>query len=229
MSSRPLLVDYFCGAGGASVGYARAGFDVVGVDNNKTALRRYPFESVCADAMDLLDLTEWRGRPIAVKAASPPCQPYSITRHSHTVFYPALIGPVRESLTEWGGPYVIENVEGAPLPGALTICGAQLRAHDPATGLTLRLRRHRLFESNVFMLAEPCSCDSTPVGGAYGGGRRDRKLALEVRRGGYTPHKTVRAELLGIDWMTRDQLSQAIPPAYTQFIGEQLIERLETL
>ena len=109
------------------------------------------------------------------------------------------------------------------MPDAVTVCGGRLRAHDPRTGMTLRLRRHRLFQSNVPLMAEPCACDSTPVGGVYGGGSADRNHAREVRRGGYTPAGPVRRALMGIDWMSQDQLSQAIPPAYTEHIGWQLL------
>jgi DNA (cytosine-5)-methyltransferase 1 len=196
------------------VGYHRAGFDVVGVDI--APQKNYPFEFHQADAMTYpLDGFD-------VVHASPPCQAYSITRHTHSVQHPDLLDPIRERLKAWGGPYVIENVPGADMPGAIELCGAQNTAHDPDTGLTLRLRRHRLFESNVFLMGEPCSCDRVPVGGVYGGGSSDRNHALEVRRGGYTPASKVRAQLMGIDWMTQAELAQAIPPAYTEFIGGQI-------
>ncbi len=227
------LLDLFCGAGGCSVGYHRAGFtDIVGVDTDTAALRRYPYTAVRMDAMTALaggiDLEGFD----AIHA-SPPCQAYSITKHTHDREHPDLLGPVRDALTAWGDrtgrPWVIENVPGAPMPDAITMCGGAQRAHDPATGMTLRLRRHRLFASNVPLMAQPCACDRTPVGGVYGGGSSDRNHALQVRRGGYTPAAPVRRALMGIDWMTQDQLSQAIPPAYTEHIGWQLLHHMEAV
>jgi DNA (cytosine-5)-methyltransferase 1 len=214
------LLDLFCGAGGCSTGYARAGFQVVGVDINPQP--RYPFEFHQADALTYpLDGFD-------VIHASPPCQAYSITRHSHGKAHPDLLPAVHERLEASGLPWVIENVPGAPMPKSqtITICGAQHRAYDPRSGLTLRLRRHRLFASNVFLMAEPCTCDRTPVGGVYGGGNTDREHALKVRKGGYNPPLATMRALMGIDWMTYDTLTQAIPPAYTQFIGEQLQDHL---
>jgi len=223
------LLDLFCGAGGCSVGYARAGFTVTGVDMDEQALSRYPFESMCMDALDALD----GGMDLDafdVIHASPPCQTYSVTRHTHSNEHPDLLAPVRERLEAWaertGGIWVIENVPGAPLPDAIEVCGAHLRAEDPTTGLTLRLRRHRLFASNAWLMAMPCGCDGGPTGGVYGGGSSDRNHAREVRRGGYTPPLAVRKALMGIDWMNRDQLAQAIPPDYTQMIGEQILAHM---
>jgi len=228
---RPRLLDLFCGAGGCSVGYHRAGFDVVGVDVSPNAGRRYPFEFHAGDwsvVVNGLDLDSFD----AIHA-SPPCQAYSITRHSHSVAHPDLLVPVRDLLRSTGKPYVIENVVGAPLVNPITLCGTMF---DLATidddGMTLYLKRHRLFESNVFIYpAGQCRCNAFrdrgwKVGGVYGGGSVDRAHTQNVRRGGYTPGKEKRAELIGADWMTQDQLSQAIPPAYTQHIGEQLIDHL---
>lgn len=230
---RPRLLDLFCGAGGCSVGYHRAGFDVVGVDIEPH--RDYPYEMHVADALAVL-----RGEgPVDpagfdVIHASPPCQAYSITRHSHGKEHPDLLPDTRRLLQAWGGAYVIENVPGAPMPGAVVLCGSEfgLRAHDPASDRWLTLRRHRLFESNRFLMgAGGCTCASDRaagrIGGVYGGGSTDRNHAREVRRGGYTPSQQVAKELMGIDWMTRGDLTQAIPPAYTQFIGEQLRTYLE--
>jgi DNA (cytosine-5)-methyltransferase 1 len=197
------------------MGYARAGFDVTGVDAHR--MPRYPFRFIHADAMTYpLDGFD-------VIHASPPCQLHSAGTRALDIDYPDLIAPTRERLKVWGGPYVIENVEGAPLINPITMCGAQHRAFDPATGLTLRLRRHRLFESNLPLMAEPCSCDSTPVGGVYGGASTTLERARTVRHGGYTPSRKVQETLMGIDWMSRAELNQAIPPAYTQWIGEQAL------
>lgn len=164
--------------------------------------------------------------------ASPPCQAYSIAttgtpgaRSRH----PRLIEPTREALQATGLPYVIENVVGAPLVEPMLLCGSmfEMTAVDD-DGTVLRLERHRLFESNILLYPpDVCRHDkSIPVGGVYGGGRSNRWEAKNIRRGGYTPAKHVRAALIGADWMTLHGLSQSIPPAYTEWIGGQLIDHI---
>ena len=257
--NRPRILDLFCCEGGASVGYHRAGFDVFGVDMfqyvDKDGKRRgytrarYPFVSLQSDAVLALvrllagesllftgpDGTQWLMKlsDFDAIAASPPCQAYSITKHSHNSEHPDLVGPVRWLLRQAGLPYVMENVPGAPLETPLTLCGAEfdLTAQDD-DGRTLHLKRHRLFESNLFLTGlGGCQCTAYKrrgigVGGAYGGGSVDRTHAKEVRRGGYTPGKHVREALLGIDWMTQNGLSQSIPPAYTEHLGRQVLAHL---
>lgn len=209
------LLDLFCGAGGASVGYARAGFEVVGVD--LAPQPRYPFEFVQADALDVLALLAqgsqgWTAS-FDVVHASPPCQSYSATRTLHTKEHPMLIEEVRRLLRESGRTYVIENVVGAPLLSPALVCGS---AFD------LPIRRHRLFESSEALWSTQCSHAPKPIdvtGGGYTakprtdgkGGRSNKPRTLEEARAA-----------LGIDWMNRAELNQAIPPAYTQFIGGQL-------
>lgn len=235
--NRPRLLDLFCCQGGAAMGYHRAGFDVIGVDIEPQP--HYPFEFHRGDALDILTtVIERQGRGeanafighIDAIHASPPCQHYSVTRHTHNNEHPDLVAPTRELLKASGLPWVMENVPGAPMPGALVLCGSefQLKAFDPATGRDVWLKRHRLFESNVFLVgAGGCSCAGRFIGGVYGGGSSDNNHTKQVRRGGYTPAKQVRAELLGCDWMTMHGQSQAIPPAYTEFIGEQLLSAIE--
>jgi DNA (cytosine-5)-methyltransferase 1 len=215
------LLDLFCGQGGCSVGYHRAGFDVTGVDVADHG-HRYPYrfvnlpwDEVSFDGFDVVH-------------ASPPCQAYSITKHTHTKDHPDLLAPVRDALIAWGGPYVIENVPGAPMVNPITLCGAQHKAPDHYTGRTVRLRRHRLFESNMPLMAEPCSCDNTLVGGVYGGAwSKNKTIDPTVKRtGGYAPPDDVQRELMGLHYMTRDGLNQAIPPAYTELIGAQLMDLL---
>lgn len=231
MTRRPRLLDLYCCEGGAAVGYHRAGFDVVGVDFQPQ--RRYPYEFHQADALQYLvdHVCEFD----AVHA-SPPCQAYSITRHSHSKEHPDLVGSTRDALAATGLPYVIENVVGAPLVDPLTLCGSEfgLTATD-VDGTPLALRRHRLFESNVFLLgAGGCRHDpKVQVGGVYGGGMSDRMKSVErfkaigSQRGGYTPAKSVRAALLGINHdMTLHGLSQSIPPAYTEHVGRQVLVHL---
>lgn len=240
--TRPRLLDLFCKEGGAALGYARAGFEVVGIDIEPQS--RYPFEFHKADAMRVLSDLELAGIDRVLGSfeaihASPPCQAYSVTRHSHGKEHPDLVAPVRALLTAIGLPYVIENVVGAPLVEPLELCGSMfgLEATD-LDGQRLYLRRHRLFESNVLLMAPGSGCRcSEPrraglmCGGVYGAGPSNRSKApwkgYGHRRGGYTPPQSVRAELMGIDWMTQAGLSQAIPPAYTEHIGSQLLAALE--
>ena len=242
--SNPALLDLFCCQGGASAGYVDAGFEVFGVDVEPQP--RYPFWFHQGDALAVLDallageLVEFTRSDgsrrlmslddFAAVSASPPCQAYSVTKHSHDIEHPELVEPVRERLIRTGKPYVIENVPGAPLVDPLILCGSMfgLRAVD-TDGTVLALRRHRLFESNVWLMAAGgCIHDSTPVAGVYGHGRSSRSGEGDVRsgRGGYTPVKSVRAELMGITWATQHGLSQAIPPAYTEHIGRQLLQEV---
>jgi DNA (cytosine-5)-methyltransferase 1 len=223
---------------------------VYGVDLfDKHTRARYPFASFKGDAIlalcrllagERLTFTHKDGtveelglEDFEAYAASPPCQAYSITKHSHSNEHPDLVGPVRYLLKQTGRLYVMENVPGAPLDNPLTLCGAEfnLTAQD-VDGRWLHLKRHRLFESNLFIFGNGgCQCTAFKrrgygVGGAYGGGSVDRPHAKEVRRGGYTPGKPIREALLGIDWMTQNGLSQSIPPAYTEHIGRQLLEAM---
>src|SRR4051812_1654279 len=182
MVTSPRLLDLFCGQGGAGEGYARAGFEVVGVDLEPQP--RSPHTFVQGDA---LEYVKANGHLFDVIHASPPCQAYSITKHTHNVTHPDLVGPTRDALVATGLPYVIENVPGAPLLQPVTLCGTEfaLPARDN-DGRTLQLRRPRLFESNRFLLGAGGCMHGHPwgVGGVYGGGSSDRNHAREVRRGG---------------------------------------------
>lgn len=203
------LLDLFCGAGGSAVGYYRAGFEVVGVDNRP--MPRYPFEFHLADAFEYL---AEHGHEFDVIHASPPCQGYSKMRHLPWLKnreYPLLINPIREMLVEVGKPYVIENVSGAPLAGA-ELCGA---------ALGLPLIRHRRFECNPLMLFPPCP--GHPV--IYSGRRTMSKRGMGAGVMG-VPRGFSAQQATGIDWMTGRELRQAIPPAYTEFIGKQMMEFL---
>jgi DNA (cytosine-5)-methyltransferase 1 len=222
----PTLLDLFCCQGGAARGYAAAGWDLIGVDVDPQP--RYPYRFIRGDALEVLaDLAA----EVDAVHASPPCQHYSITRHSHSREHPDLVGPTRDALEAAGLPWIMENVPGAPLRNYVELCGASfgLEAVD-LDGTPLVLRRHRLFESSVMLWAPPpCACSSYrrrgyAVGGVYDGGRRDRVEAREIRHGGYTPPPTVRAELLGVAGMTQYGMSQAIPPAYTYWLGRELLD-----
>jgi len=235
------ILDLFCGAGGASLGYVRAGWEVVGVDLNP--MPRYPMPFKQGDALAVLrqlldgESVSFSGHVLGLHHfdaihASPPCQSYSVTRHSHSIEYPRLIEPLRELLIETTLPYVIENVVGAPLHDPLTLCGTMfgLTAKDTRDGTLLELRRHRLFESNVELPPLECKHEHA-VGGVYGGGSSRRSSTRDWEkgrpgRGGYTPVKAVRENLMGIYTMTSRELSEAIPPAYTEYVGRQLAEAI---
>jgi DNA (cytosine-5)-methyltransferase 1 len=214
---RPRLLDLFCGAGGASVGYARAGFDVVGVDLRP--MPRYPFEFHQADALTFpLDGFD------AIHA-SPPCQAYSLANNIHgRGDHPQLIEPIRERLKASGVPYVIENVPGAPLDHPYLLCGLTFG---------LNVKRHRLFETPIPMLVPPCP-PGHPGDWLLVFGHtvleRCKQSGRTAKNGHILRRKHVGTDrgrnAMGIDWMNRDELSEAIPPAYTSFIGEHLLAAL---
>jgi DNA (cytosine-5)-methyltransferase 1 len=195
------LLDLFCGAGGASMGYHRAGFDVVGVDIRRQP--RYPFEFHQADALT------YPLEGFDVIHASPPCQAFTkLLRARAGGGHPDLLGPTRERLTALSVPWVIENVPGAPMRADVVLCGSMFG---------LKVRRHRWFECAhpVLTLCSPCAHPVEATVGVYG------------HTGGTGRHSvSVWREAMGIDWMTATELSQAIPPAYTEWLGAQLMTTL---
>ena len=209
------MLDLFCCAGGAGTGYSQAGFDVVGVDIKRQP--NYPFEMIVADALDLTP--EFIATFDAIHA-SPPCQSYSdlAKRNGNGDDWPRLIDPVRDLLLRSGLPYVIENVEGAPLRNPVVLCGTMFKG--------LRVLRHRLFEANFTIL--------TPKHGkhpkvhtfdkrkSHYGKTDDMKDFVQVTGGGNCTIAAAK-DAMGIDWMTKNELNEAIPPAYTQYIGKQLM------
>ncbi len=207
---RPRLLDLFCGAGGAAVGYHRAGFDVVGVDINPQP--HYPFEFHQGDAMT------WSLDGFDAIHASPPCQRYSVA----TVFHPGrqaqhpdLVDPCREMLEAAGVPWVIENVMGAPLRNPIMLCGTMFDG--------LRVYRHRNFESMPSIYWPPMHNwhEHRPAEV----GRKVPGHGWMTVAGHFSDVKAA-GNAMGIDWMTRDELRQAIPPAYTRWIGAQLLSAL---
>lgn len=215
---KPRLLDLFCGAGGAGSGYARAGFDVVGVDLSPQ--KRYPFTFELFDAVAYLDglLDGSLGMTFDAVHASPPCQRFSTLTKMHgrtrVETHVDLIAPVRERLKALGLPYVIENVPGAPLVEPVMLCGTMFGLG--AAGM--HLRRHRLFESNV-ELWPPASC--AHVGQAIGIYGHPGGTSTRDRRGfGSTADWR---QALDVDYMTVDEMAESIPPAYTEHIGKALL------
>ncbi len=215
MAERPRLLDLFCGGGGAAQGYYQAGFEVVGVDI--VPQPRYPFAWFQQDALEALRNI---GQDFDAIHASPPCQSYSAMNRAVQGESPRLIAAVREMLRKTGKPYAIENVEGAwseMEPPLITLCG---------THFGLRVRRHRLFEVwpiPVFY-QPPLSCTCRH-------GVRDGRLVGQMLSGKVAPGRTPRVgytesdrrEAIGVPWMTTMEARQAVPPAYTEFVGKMLL------
>jgi DNA (cytosine-5)-methyltransferase 1 len=216
------LLDLFCGAGGAAKGYQRAGFYVVGVDNR-------PQPRYCGDEFyqaDALEFVAEHGKEFDVIHASPPCQAYSRIsgrcRKAGRRIYPEVIEATRQALRCVGVIYVIENVPEAPLERSLVLCGSSFG---------LDVRRHRVFESNVLMLAPVCEHSRQSPRFRTLDNRRKGRLACVVGVHGHVNYKgeaRLREGAMGVDWMTVAELAQAIPPAYTEFIGKQLMAMLDT-
>lgn len=212
--TRPRLLDLFCGAGGAAVGYARAGFEVVGVDIKPQP--NYPFEFVRDEAFDYLASyigCPW-GLPWDAIHASPPCQAFTKAQKLQGNEHPDLIAPTRELLEATGLPWVIENVLGAPLINPAVLEGQMFPE--------LRIHRTRLFETN-WPLWVPELRPPPPRQTKMGRPPRDGEAMHVV---GHFSDVAAGRKAMGIDWMTRDELSEAIPPAYTEFIGTQLMAHL---
>jgi DNA (cytosine-5)-methyltransferase 1 len=212
MSARPRLLDLFSGAGGASMGYHRAGFEVVGVDINPQP--RYPFLFVQGDA---LEFARRNGRHFDAIHASPPCQMFTAYRrkgHGVGDGYPNLIPDTRAVLDEVGVPYVIENVEQAraELRDPVRLCGSMFG---------LDVQRHRLFESNA-PLGAP-ACDHKVWTPRFPPATNRTNLRKTVEVGVWRIPLPVQRQAMGVDWMELRELSEAIPPAYTEHLGAQLL------
>ena len=205
------VLDLFCGAGGAAMGLHRAWQDaeIVGVDIEPQP--RYPFTFFLGDAvthpLDGFDFI-W---------ASPPCQSYSALKGLVSKKYPALVGVIRERLQGAGVPWIIENVVGADLKNPVQLCGSMFG---------LGVWRHRRFEMshpplmipacNHALVPEPI--DVTGTGGPFNGVRKAPGGGVSRK-----PKNLAHArEVMGIDWMRRPELSEAIPPAYSEYLAKQL-------
>jgi DNA (cytosine-5)-methyltransferase 1 len=212
MKERPImkLLDLFCGAGGAAMGYHLAGFDsITGVDCEPQT--RYPFGFVQGDA---LEYAAAHAHEFDVIHASPPCQAYSKARNLQGNEHPDLVATVRELLRASGKPYVIENVQGAPLINPITLVGSMFG---------LRTMRPRLFECSFdvpFVLAPPPAAKHAKMG-------RPPKDGEYVHAVGHMSNVPYCRDAMGIDWMTQSELAQAIPPAYCEFIGKYLMEAIK--
>ena len=207
---KPRLLDLFCGAGGAAMGYHRAGFDVVGVDI--APQKNYPFEFWQADARDWLqglDPSCWD----AVHA-SPPCQAFTKARKLQGNQHEDLVGSTRDLLKTTGLPYVIENVKGAPLRDPVVLEGQMFP--------DLNVHRPRLFETN-WPLEVPALIPPPPRQTKMGRPPRDGEAMQIV---GHFSDVPAGRKAMGIQWMTQGELAEAIPPAYTEFIGCQLVRHL---
>lgn len=207
---RPRLLDLFCREGGAGLGFWLAGFDVVGVDIHKQP--RYPFPFFQADA---LEFVQQFGHAFAGIHASPPCQLFSDTQQLQQNEHPDLITPLRPLLDATGLPYVIENVEGAPLIEPVTLCGAMFPG--------LRTYRHRLFETNWLLTVPPEPEHVFPLT-KMGRPPQDGEFMHVVGNfsGAAAGRKAMR-----MPWATRDGLREAIPPDFTEYVGKQLLRVVE--
>jgi DNA (cytosine-5)-methyltransferase 1 len=213
--TKPILLDLFCGAGGCAMGYYRAGFDVVGVDIKPQP--HFHFEFIQADALEYLataDLSRY-----AAIHASPPCQAFTLAGRQWRQDgreYPDLVVPVRELLRASGKPYVIENVPGAPLLNPTVLNGAFFG---------MNLRRTRLFETSFQM---PFILLPREEPSNFKMGRKPRESDPVVPVGHFSGVQRAR-QVMEIDWMNQGELAQAIPPAYTEYIGKHLMEAIGEL
>jgi Site-specific DNA methylase len=220
---KPRLLDLFCGAGGAAMGYHRAGFEVVGVDIAPQP--RYPFEFCHADAFEffeyLLDAGFENWWDFDAIHASPPCQRWAASAHYQGNDHPDLVTPLRVWLDDTHLPYVIENVPRAPLRQDVVLCGTQFGLE--ADGF--EVRRHRIFEVNwpFGSLTPPCQ-HQLPAMPVFG----HTPNADFYKRHGFAPGADAKRQAMGIDWMNRNELAEAIPPAFTEFVGAQLLAHLES-
>jgi len=215
-------LDLFCGAGGAAMGLHRAGFDVTGIDNKRQP--RYPFRFIQGDALR----PPVRLSDFDLIWASPPCQAYTaLSKMWNSRKHEDRIPGTRALLDSSGVHYVIENVPGAPLKASLRLCGTMFGLKTPCGA---ELRRHRYFETSFLVMQPVCNHVRTVIG-AYGGHVRDRCRTITVT--GHTPQQNVERNrvrntytaddgriAMGMPWATLAGLSQAIPPAYAQHIGE---------
>lgn len=229
------LLDLFCCEGGAGTGYAAAGFEVIGVDRDPQPL--YPHTFHQGDALEVLRdllLSDILGTPVNLAGeeyvltdfdaihASPPCQAYSTITPDKSK-HDALIADVRELLVETGLPYIIENVEGARkhLVDPVRLCGSSFG---------LRVRRHRWFESNVYLTTMPCQHERQGIAlGVYGShpDLKPHRRPDGSSRGVKATSLEEAREAMGMPWASWRGCAEAIPPAYSEYLGRQLLDHLD--
>lgn len=228
MSDRLRCADLFSGAGGACKGLQRAGFYVEGWDIKLQ--KRY-----CGDVFHFGNALDADLVGFDFVWASPPCQAHTALKvMPNAKKHEDLIPATRQKLQAWEGFWIIENVVGAPLINPSMLCGSMFGLGT--AGGRAELRRHRLFESNAALITPSCSHGAEMVCGVYGGHGRDRRRVVtavgnsggrSIRDGHQQFTVAQRREAMGIDWMNGDELSQAIPPAYSEFLGRQIMAILK--
>lgn len=208
--SRPKALDLYCCAGGAGTGLHRAGYDVTGVDI--VPQPDYPFAFLLGDALDA-DLTGYD-----LVWASPPCQAHSALKHRTGKDYECFIARTRAKLKAWGGAYIIENVMGAPLENPVMLCGS---------AFGLNVRRHRIFESSIFLTGVECEHwrQPEPLDVSGTGGPRVNTVRVDGKGGNSRKPRNLKEaqDAMGMDWTDRKHLSQAIPPAYAEYLARQTL------
>lgn len=228
MRTKPKLLDLYCKAGGCSAGYAKAGFEVTGVDINPQP--NYPFTFIQADALEILRDKEFISQFDAI-AASPPCQYHTKARSLSVARnggkygdHLDLIPETKELLKTSGKPYIIENVAGSTLENPVRLFGSQFKG--------LYTQRERWFESNIELKEPAADRKKMKTPSAGNGIGEDGSISI-CGSGGVRGLNSKQIVLYwgfalgGIDWMNRAELAEAIPPAYTEFLGKQLIEHIK--
>lgn len=204
----PRLLDAFCCQGGASAGYAAAGFTVVGVDIAPQPHYPFPFHQ-----RDAITFIRTHARHFDAIHTSPPCQAHTLAQRIMGNTHEDLIAPTRQALIESGKPWVIENVVGAPLVDPIELCGAMFG---------LRTYRHRLFESNI-----PLTAPAHPEHKARTTKMGRRPVVGEnLHIVGNFSGADIAREVMGMPWATRDGLREAIPSVYAEFVGRQVLEHI---
>jgi DNA (cytosine-5)-methyltransferase 1 len=214
---RPKILDLFCCAGGAATGYHRAGFDVIGVDIEPQP--NYPFDFIQGNA------TAFPLKGFDAIHASPPCQMYSRALKHMSGPQPMLIDVMRERLEQAGVPWIIENVEGSPIPHQSDLMGRH-GVMLCGTSFGKRIYRHRLFEASFPLHGLPCKHDGIVPLNPYNKTGRNRIYEEHGRDVPDFPEILWRREM-GVEWMGRYEAREAIPPAFTEFLGRQLMAQVD--